>query len=87
MAETKLCLNLLGPLLIGLPPGGCISYPGLGFLSGNRKVHHAQKWSERNLKVGLCKSLPFLGMATFSTFLRCVDQEAVREVESEIFLS
>lgn len=50
VAEPNLCLNLLGPLLIGLLPGGFISYPGLRFLLGERKTHHAQQWSGRYLR-------------------------------------
>ena len=50
VAEPNLYLNPLGPLLIGLPLRGHISYPGLGFLLGERKMHHAQEWSWRNLR-------------------------------------
>lgn len=50
VAEPNLCLNLLGSLLIRLPPGGHINFPGLRFLLGERKTHHAQEWSGRNLR-------------------------------------
>lgn len=63
VAETKLCWNLLGCLLIGLPPGGCISYPDLMFLLWERKVHHIQNGQEEIsiFAIGLCNPLPFLG--------------------------
>lgn len=55
MAEPKLCLNLLGLFLIGLPPGGFISYAGLGFLSGDRKYIMPRDKSQI-FKIGLCNS-------------------------------
>lgn len=93
VAELNLYLNLLGPLLNGLPPGGFISYPGLRFFLGERKTHYAQEWLGRNLRfsqLSQCNSLPFLGMAPSSdrtALLRCVTQEVVSEVESEIVLN